>query len=74
MGSLSLRRRLIKWGHGYGIRVTRGEAGRLGLREKSAVNVRVEPATGRLNLADFHLVPIGRDASRRHEQIAAGNP
>lgn len=48
---LHVRRRLTKWGNGYGIRITVAEARRLGLQAGQDVE------------ADVHAAPKGNDLS-----------
>lgn len=69
MGVIRLRRKITNWGHAYGIRVTKAELERLGLRPNDVadVEVRGEPAP-----VDWsHITPIrmGRYASERHDEI-----
>ncbi len=42
-----LRRRLLKWGNGYGVRITKTEATRLGLRPGSELDMEIRPITAK---------------------------
>lgn len=43
--SVHLRRRLLKWGNGYGVRITKKEAMRLGLKPGSELDLEIRPIT-----------------------------
>jgi antitoxin component of MazEF toxin-antitoxin module len=40
---MHLRRRLLKWGNGYGIRITKKEAQQLGVKAGNELDVKVDP-------------------------------
>lgn len=70
MDSIRVHRRLLKWGNAYGLRLTREEAKRLGVREKDPVMAEVRPETRTLDPSRLHLVDLGPEASRRHRKLA----
>lgn len=70
MDRLRIRRRLVKWGNAYGIRVTRKEAERLGLHEKDTVAVEVWPDVERIQVDRLTTMRLGRGASARHDEWA----
>lgn len=70
MESVRIRRRLLKWGNAYGVRITRAEARRLGLQEKDPMVVEVRPQKSTLDPSRLHMVDLGPDASRRHREWA----
>ncbi len=69
MGSIRLQRKVVRWGHAYGIRVTKAEMGRLGLRENdtATVDVRAEPQP--VDLGHLTLLRLGRNAAENHDDI-----
>lgn len=70
MGSIRFRRRIVKWGNGYGIPVTRAEVEQLGGPANDSVEVEIRTATSRLDVSALHMVDLGRDASERHTELA----
>lgn len=52
---VDIQRRLLKWGHGYGIRLTADEVRRLGLREGETVFANVQEARPRNDVAKAAL-------------------
>ena len=40
--AVEVERRLVRWGHGYGIRLTKEEARKIGAREGTKVRAKVE--------------------------------
>ncbi len=71
MGKVRFRRKILRWGNGYGIRLTKAEAERLGATEKTVVDVEIEAEPPRFDPTRFRFVPMGPDASRRHTELAA---
>lgn len=70
MTGLRLRRRLLKWGNAYGIRVTREEARRLRAREKDLLDVEVVNPDEPVDVARFPVFHLGRDARARHDEVS----
>lgn len=71
MGLVHGRKRVLRWGNGYGIRLTKADMERLGIHEKQEVDVTLEPAAGRIDLSDFPFLRLGGDARARHDELAA---
>lgn len=70
MDSLRIRRRLVKWGNAYGIRLTRKEVDQLGLHEKDPVDVEVRPESEGIQVDRLTRLRLGRAASVRHDEWA----
>ncbi len=56
-----VRRRLTKWGNGFGIRITVAEATRLGLQAGQDVDLEVHAATARNDLSTLPTWNLGGD-------------
>lgn len=71
MGKIRFRRKILRWGNGYGIRLTKTEAERLGAGAKAVVDVEIRSEPPRFDPATFRFVAMGPDASKRHTELAA---
>jgi hypothetical protein len=69
MGEIQLHRRIVPWGNGYGIRVSKGELERLGLRPRDEAEVVIRGERSGLDLSRLHPIDLGRDAAERHDDI-----
>lgn len=69
MGEIQVHRRILAWGNGYGIRLTKADLERLGLRphDEAEVVVRGEPKG--IDLSTLPVFHLGGDASIRHDEI-----
>lgn len=70
MAELRVRRRLLKWGNAYGIRVTKEDARRLGATEKDTVEVEIAKAEPRVDVAQLPVFHLGRDARSKHDEVS----
>ena len=71
MGLVHGRKRVLRWGNGYGIRLTKADMERLGIHEKQEVDVTLEPVGGRVDLSHIPRFRLGGDARQRHDELAA---
>lgn len=71
MTTIRLHREVLKWGNAYGIRITKKEAHRLGVKERSPVDLEIRTEEPRFDPKRFRFVDLGKDASRRHNEIAS---
>lgn len=56
---IDVRRKLLKWGNGYGIRLTAKEAAALGVKEGQSVHATVGPDVIKNDLSMFPLFHLG---------------
>lgn len=54
-----IRRRLSEWGNGYGIRITKSEARKLGLRPGDTVDIEVQGEAGPNDVASLPVFHLG---------------
>lgn len=57
--SAKIRRRLTEWGNGYGIRLTKAEAKKLGLRAGDTVDVELHGSPAPNNVSDLPSLQLG---------------
>ena len=73
MTVLRLRRSPLRWGNGYGIRLTKAEMKELGAGEEEQLEVEVRPGAPPLDFSKLHITRGGpRNASVDHDRLAAG--
>lgn len=71
MPRVRLQRGLLKWGNAYGIRITRAEAERLDVKEKSPLIIDIQTDPPRIDLARITVMHLGGpDLSANHTQLA----
>lgn len=58
----------LEWGGSIGIRISRKEAERLGIRPGQEIDLKILPADHRLDVSHFHTFSDGRGA-RDHDRI-----
>lgn len=63
-----LHGKALEWGGSIGIRISKAEAQRLGIRPGQEVDLKVLPATYRLDVSKFHTFRDGRGADE-HDRI-----
>lgn len=56
---ISVERKLLRWGNGYGLRLTEGEARRLGVKAGGRVRAKVEDARPKNDLDKVALFHFG---------------
>lgn len=70
----TLHKRVLKWGNSYGIRLTKADLERLGLREDDEVDVGLEPAPPEIDWASIEFLRLGSELAKRgsldHDEIA----
>lgn len=71
MSSVRFRREVIRWGNGFGIRLTKAEAARLRAKERTVVEVEVTTEQPKFNALRWRIERWGRDVGRRHTDLAA---
>jgi hypothetical protein len=69
MGEIQVHRRIVPWGNGYGIRLSRSELDRLGLRPRDEAEVTIRGERSGLDLSKIHAIDLGPDASETHDDI-----
>lgn len=57
--SAKIRRRLTEWGNGYGIRLTKAEARKLGLRAGDTVDVELHGSPAPNNVSELPALHLG---------------
>lgn len=68
MAETILHGKALAWGGSIGIRVSRTEAARLGIHEGQELDLKVLPATHRLDVSHFHTFKDG-GAGMDHDRI-----
>lgn len=58
---MHLRRRLLKWGNGFGIRITKKEALAMGIKAGTELDVDVEPQPASMELEGLRTYRLGGD-------------
>lgn len=69
MAEIQVRRRIVPWGNGYGIRLSKSDLERLGLQPRDEAEVVVRSQPRGLDLGHFHFLRLGGDASLHHDEI-----
>lgn len=72
MGEIQVHRRILAWGNGYGIRLTKADLERLGLRPHDEAEVVVRGERKGLDLGNVHFMRLGGGSKRHDEIIGAG--
>lgn len=71
MAALRLYRRPLRWGNGYGIRITQAEMKELGVDPAAPLEVEILASPPPIDLSKLHLVRSGtRTASLDHDKLA----
>lgn len=68
MREARFRRKLLAWGNGFGIRVTKADAERLGLHAGQEIDVHIAPASDEVDLSHLAFFDDGPDVSVRHDE------
>lgn len=58
---MHVRRRLTKWGNGYGIRITVKEAKQLGLQAGQDIDADLQPSPAQNDLSELPVFHLGGD-------------
>lgn len=61
--------RLLRWGNSVGVRVSKRDARRLGLREGAEITVRIESEPGLVDLSGLRTVHGKGTEGRDHDKI-----
>jgi hypothetical protein len=69
MGEILVHRKIVPWGNGFGIRLSKGDLERLGLRPRDEAEVLVRGERKGVDLSHFHFLRIGGDASIHHDDL-----
>ncbi|MEK6985037.1 MAG: hypothetical protein AABX89_01470 [Candidatus Thermoplasmatota archaeon] len=69
MGEIQIHRRIVAWGNGYGIRLTKGELERLGLRPRDEAEVIVRGERKGIDFSRLRFLHLSGDAGARHDDI-----
>ncbi|HEX2066768.1 MAG TPA: hypothetical protein VHI93_08150 [Candidatus Thermoplasmatota archaeon] len=69
MGEILVHRRIVHWGNGFGIRLTKGDLERLGLRPRDEAEVLIRGQPKGVDLGNLPTLHLGGDASLRHDDI-----
>lgn len=72
MGEIQVNRRILAWGNGYGIRLTKADLERLGLRPHDEAEVVVRGERKGLDLAKVQFLRLGGGSKHHDEIIGAG--
>lgn len=70
MAKVRFRRKILRWGNGYGIRLTKAEAERLGATQRTEVDVEVRPTHRGIDISSLTFLDLGGDLRRRHDDLA----
>ncbi|MBI4392219.1 MAG: hypothetical protein HY556_00275 [Euryarchaeota archaeon] len=62
--------KVLKWGNSYGLRITKEEARKAGLREgqEVVVEIKVRP-TGKVDLSHIRAFNLGGDLADHHDEV-----
>lgn len=71
MPALHLRRRPLKWGNGYGIRLTRSEMERLGTDPETPLELEVRPGALPVDVSKLHVIEGRKTGSVAHTALSA---
>ncbi len=69
MAEILVHRKIVPWGNGFGIRLTKAELARLGLRPRDEAEVIVRGERKGVDLSHIHFINLGPNASERHDEI-----
>ena len=69
MGEILVHRKIVPWGNGYGIRLSKTDLERLGLQPRDEAEVLVRGERTGVDLSKFHFLRLGGDASIHHDDI-----
>lgn len=68
MGDLHIRRKVLKWGNGYGLRLTKAELEKLELVPGQEADVRISSQPQRIDLSHLRFLDDdATDVSERHD-------
>lgn len=70
MSDVELRGRLLEWGNSFGIRLSKDDVQRFGLRPNQQVRIRLEIDAKPLRVADLPSFDLGR-AADHHDKLFA---
>lgn len=69
MGEILVHRKIVPWGNGYGIRLSKAELARLGLRPREEAEVLVRGERKGLDVSRIRTLHLGGNGSLRHDDI-----
>ena len=71
MATIRIRRKVLRWGNAYGIRLTKADMERLGLHDKDEATIEVTPGRKENDLSAFPFLHLGGGLSTDHDEVAA---
>jgi antitoxin component of MazEF toxin-antitoxin module len=69
MTTIRMRRRIVRWGNSYGIRLTLSEVTRLQAGDKTPVEVEVSTEVSQVDIDRLPTFHWGRAASDEHDDV-----
>lgn len=71
MAKLHVRRTPLKWGNGFGVRLTQADFKKMGTTPEKPLDLELAPAAQGVDVAKLHMIRGRRTASADHTELSA---